>query len=98
MPRAAPKPSVVSPPMRLDVLLYELRLYKSRSQAALAIEEGQVLVAGRPAKASRDIEAGARLTMTGEWGTRTIEVLELPRRSMRKADAHKLVREVPDQG
>jgi ribosomal 50S subunit-recycling heat shock protein len=81
--------------MRLDVLLHELRLFKSRSQAALAIEEGRVRIAGRATKASRDMEPGALLTLTGTNGDRTIEVLDLPRRSLRKDEARALWREIP---
>ncbi|TMQ73315.1 MAG: hypothetical protein E6K80_00435 [Candidatus Eisenbacteria bacterium] len=80
--------------MRLDVLLHELRLFKSRSQAAAAIDEGRIMVAGRFAKASRAIAAGERITIVGPRGARTLEVLDLPRRSMSKAAAQALVREV----
>jgi ribosome-associated heat shock protein Hsp15 len=81
--------------MRLDVLLHELRLFRSRSQAAAAIEAGRVRVDGRAAKASRGVEPGACITLIGEARERTLEVLALPQRSMRKADAQKLVREIP---
>jgi ribosome-associated heat shock protein Hsp15 len=80
--------------MRLDVLLHELRLFKSRSQAAAAIDEGRVLVAGRAAKPSRTISVGERITLVGPSSHRTVEVLELPRRSMSKADAQHLVRDI----
>jgi ribosome-associated heat shock protein Hsp15 len=82
--------------MRLDVLLHELRLFKSRSQAAAAIDEGRVRLAGRAVKPSRAIEPGERITLIGPGGERTVEVLELPRRSMSKADAHRLLRDVAD--
>ena len=80
--------------MRLDVLLHELRLFKSRSQAAAAIEEGRVRIGGRAAKASRAVQVGEHITLIGPAGERTLEVLELPRRSLRKGEAHRLVREV----
>ncbi len=81
--------------MRLDVLLHELRLFKSRSQAAAAIEAGRVRVAGRVAKASLAVDAGVRITLVGASGSeRTFELLELPGRSLRKADASRLVREL----
>jgi ribosome-associated heat shock protein Hsp15 len=83
--------------MRLDVLLHELRLFKSRSQAAAAIEAGRVRVGGRAAKASRAMVPGDQITLMGAERERTLEVLELPGRSMRKAEAHRLVREVGDQ-
>ena len=88
---------LVSQRMRLDVLLHELRLFKSRSQAATAIEEGRIHVGGRSVKASRDIEAGERITIMGHAGARTVEVLELPRKGMSKSAAHALVRDVGER-
>ena len=87
---------LVSLPMRLDVLLHELRLFRSRSQAAAAIDEGRIHVGGRSVKASRDIEAGERITIMGHASARTVEVLELPRKGMSKAAAHALVRDVSE--
>ena len=90
--------------MRLDVLLFELRLFKSRSQASEAIQQGRVLLNGAPAKPSREARAGDHVTLTrggardaAEDGprARTLEILELPRGSMSKEAARELVREVP---
>jgi ribosome-associated heat shock protein Hsp15 len=90
--------------MRLDVLLFELRLFKSRSQASEAIQQGRVLLNGAPAKSSREARAGDRVTLVRGISrgavddgprSRTIEVLELPRGSMSKEAARELVREVP---
>ena len=94
--------------MRLDVLLFELRLFKSRSQASEAIQQGRVLLNGAPAKPSREARAGDHITLTrgGARGdarataedgprARTLEILELPRGSMSKEAARALVREVP---
>lgn len=76
--------------MRLDVALHALRLFKSRSQAQEAITAGQVLLNGAPVKASHSLAVGDRLTLSG----RTVEVLELPGRSVSKDAARALVREV----
>jgi ribosomal 50S subunit-recycling heat shock protein len=90
--------------MRLDVLLFELRLFKSRSQASEAISQGRALLNGAPSKPSREARAGDRVTLTrggardaAEGGprSRTLEILELPRGSMSKEAARALVREVP---
>ncbi len=90
--------------MRLDVLLFELRLFKSRSQASAAIQHGHALLNGSPAKPSREAHPGDRLTLTrggardaaeGPSRSRTFEILELPRGSMSKEAARELVREVP---
>lgn len=87
--------------MRLDVLLFELRLFKSRSQAAAAIAEGRVLLGGARAKPSHEGRAGDRVTFRegeGREGTgrsRTFEILALPHASLSKAAAREMVREVP---
>jgi len=90
--------------MRLDVLLFELRLFKSRSQASAAIQQGRALLNGAPAKPSRETCAGDRVTLTrgntrdaAEDGprSRTLEILELPRGSLSREAARALVREVP---
>jgi len=90
--------------VRLDVLLFELRLFKSRSQASEAIQQGRALLNGAPAKPGREARAGDRVTLThgGARDTaddgprsRTLEVLELPRGSLSKEAARALVREVP---
>jgi ribosomal 50S subunit-recycling heat shock protein len=90
--------------MRLDVLLFELRLFKSRSQASEAIQQGRALLNGAPAKPSREARVGDHVTLmrgatrdAADDGprSRTIEILELPRGSLSKEAARALVREVP---
>jgi ribosomal 50S subunit-recycling heat shock protein len=80
--------------VRFDVLLHELRLYKSRSQAAAAIQEGWALLDGARVKPSREARAGQRITLIGERTSRTVEILELPIGSVSKEAARALVREV----
>jgi ribosome-associated heat shock protein Hsp15 len=80
--------------MRIDLALHALRLFKSRSQAQAAVADGRVLLNGARVKPSHDVAAGDRLTFTGESHTRTIEVLELPARSLSKEAAKAYVREV----
>ncbi len=82
--------------MRLDVLLFELRLFKSRSQASAAIQEGHVLLNGTRSKPSHEGRAGDRVTVGGRE-PRTFEVLALPRGSLSKAAARELVREIPQK-
>jgi len=88
--------------VRLDVLLFELRLFKSRSQAGAAVQSGRVLLNGAPAKPSREAGAGDRMTLVRDGAgddagprARTLEILELPRGSLSKEAARALVREVP---
>ena len=81
--------------MRFDVLLHELRLFKSRSQAAAAIQEGEALLDGAMVKPSREARAGQRITLKTPAGVRTLQVLELPGKGVSKERAKALVREVP---
>ena len=83
--------------MRFDVVLAELHLYKSRSQASTAIQDGAALLNGARAKPSHAVKLGDRITLAGAHGPRTLEVLELPTRSLSKEAAKAMVREVADQ-
>lgn len=80
--------------MRLDVALFGLRLYKSRSQATDAIQAGHVHVNGAPAKPSREVHPGDRVTLTTHAGTRTLEIVDLPRGSLSKERAQALLRPI----
>lgn len=80
--------------MRLDVLLFELRLFKSRSQARASIDEGSALLNGTRAKPSQSAVPGDRVTLVGPHGSRTVEVLEMPHGSQSKQRARQLVREI----
>ena len=80
--------------MRLDVLLYELRLFKSRSQANEAVRSGEVLLNGARTKPGHVTHPGDHITFARGESPRTLEVLELPRPSLSKQAARALVREV----
>lgn len=77
--------------MRFDVALFELRLVKSRSQAAAAIQAGEARLNGSACKPSHMVRPGDRIALSG----RTLEVLGLPSRSLSREQAKELVREVP---
>ncbi len=81
--------------MRFDVLLFELRLFKSRSQATAAIHAGHALLNGARAKPGHVARPGDRVTFRLGAHVRTLEVLELPRGALSKEAARALVREVP---
>ena len=90
--------------LRLDVLLFELRLFKSRSQAGAAIGAGRVLLNGARTKPSHEGRVGDRVTLRAadaradETGrSRTLEILALPHGSLSKAAARDLVREIPQE-
>ena len=90
--------------MRLDVALFELRLFKSRSQAGAAVQAGHVLLNGARTKPSHEIRVGDRVTLVraagarevegGATRSRTLEVLGLPQASVSREAARALVREV----
>jgi ribosome-associated heat shock protein Hsp15 len=77
--------------VRFDVALFELRLVKSRSQAAAAIQAGEARLNGSACKPSHTVRPGDRIALSG----RTLEVLGLPSRSLSREQAKELVREVP---
>lgn len=81
--------------MRFDVLLFELRLFKSRTQATAAIHAGHALLNGARSKPGRETRAGDHVTLALGGRPRTLEVLELPRGALSKEAARALVREVP---
>ena len=83
--------------MRVDVALYELRLFKSRSQAQAAIAAGHIQLNGQRTKPSHEVRVGDRLTFTDDSRSRTVEVLELPGRPLSKDAAKALVREVTEK-
>lgn len=80
--------------MRFDVVLGELHLFKSRTQASEAIRDGLALLNGARVKPSHALKPGDRITLAGTRGSRTLELLELPTRSLSKEAAKAMVREV----
>ncbi len=82
--------------MRFDLALAELRLFKSRSQASLAIQDGAALLNDELVKPSHGVRPGDRITLVSPSGRRTCEVLSLPVASLSRAAARELLREIPD--
>jgi len=80
--------------MRFDVALHGLRLFKSRSQATAAIQDGAVLLNGEVVKPSHGVKPGDRITLAGPHGRRTCELLSLPHRSLTREAARELVRDL----
>lgn len=65
--------------LRLDKWLWAARFYKTRSLAADEIDRGRVSVNGQPAKASRELKPGDRLTIRQGAVMREVDVLGLSR-------------------
>ena len=80
--------------MRFDVALFELRLFKSRSTATVAVQDGAALLNGGIVKPSHGVKPGDRITLVAPSSRRTLEVVELPRAGLSREAARALVREV----
>ena len=63
---------------RLDIFMKNTALFKQRSEAKRACEEGRVRVAGRPARASREIKKGEIINIETSHHSLEVEVLDIP--------------------
>ncbi len=59
---------------RVDLWLWAVRLYKTRSQAATACRGGKVRINGKPAKPAKLVRAGDRLEVSKAGLTKTMVV------------------------
>jgi len=67
--------------VRIDRLLFFLRLMKSRTQAQALVEEGKVRADGRRlVKSSDEVKAGAVLSLPLRGRVRIVRILSLPAR------------------
>ena len=78
--------------MRLDSFLSDVRLIKRRTQAKKACENQIVWVDGKIAKPSKEVKAGQKILLNFTSRTIEIEVLDIPKRNVKKEDAHKFFR------
>ena len=77
--------------VRLDVWLDVACLFRTRSEAQKAIQNGKVSVNGQPAKSHRLIRAGDELVIGRPFGRRqTVVVKGVAERHMARADARLL--------
>jgi ribosome-associated heat shock protein Hsp15 len=63
--------------MRLDKYLWAVRLYKTRTLAAVAIRAGHVTINGLPAKTSREVKIGDTYQVKQTPILRTVKVVAL---------------------
>jgi ribosome-associated heat shock protein Hsp15 len=80
--------------VRLDRWLWAARCFKSRSQAGRACREGNILVEGAVARASRLIRGGEQVEVLGRGARRTLRVDGLHDRRSSAAVAATLFTEV----
>lgn len=84
--------------MRIDKLLWQLRLTKTRSQAQALVLAGHVRRnGGRVVRTSQDIATGDTLTLPLPSGVRVIKVLALPVRRGPPAEAQACYRALDPQ-
>jgi ribosomal 50S subunit-recycling heat shock protein len=82
--------------MRLDSYLSDTRLIKRRSQAKQACEGGKVFLDQRAAKPGKEVKPGQIITINFANRTLEVEILDIPRRNLRKEEAknfYKVLRE-----
>jgi ribosome-associated heat shock protein Hsp15 len=85
-------------PVRIDKLLWQLRLTKTRSLAQALVLEGHVRRNGaRVLRASQDVAAGDTLTLPLPGGVRVIELIALPTRRGPAAEAQGCYRALDPQ-
>jgi ribosome-associated heat shock protein Hsp15 len=80
--------------MRIDLCLSGLCLFKTRSQAGRACDEGKVWLNGQQARSAKDVHPGDRIRFTDRLGRieQEVEVLVLPEGSVSRAAAHDMYR------
>ncbi len=84
--------------MRIDELLYALRLSRTRSGAQALVASGIMRLNGeRVLRARRQVAVGDVLTMPSHQGARIVEVVCLPRRRGPPDEARACYRELDGQ-
>ena len=81
---------------RLDKWLWAARFYKTRALSRAAIEKGRVKVNDAPAKPSKDIVEGAKVTIRQGFISRTIEVISISDKRNNAAEAEAMYSETSE--
>lgn len=66
----------VATPVRMDKWLWAVRLYKTRSLASQACNNGRIRIDGHPVKPSRSVRSGEIIQSAASGLTRTVRVLQ----------------------
>ncbi len=83
--------------IRLDKWLKIARIFKTRSQATKACDEGEVKINGEKAKAAKPLKPGDKLTIKVHNHYRELEVLDISFKSISAKKARELYREEQKQ-
>lgn len=83
--------------MRVDLFLKQSRLVKRRTLARELCQEGAVAVNGAPARPSKDVAPGDRLSLRLWNRLMEIEVQEIPERALAGPEAARLYRIVSER-
>lgn len=75
--------------VRLDLWLWSVRLYKTRSVATAACRGGHVRVNGNPVKPAQNLNVGDRVTVRQPGWERVFEVVELITKRVGAPEAQK---------
>ncbi|MFM2135615.1 MAG: hypothetical protein RL021_1015 [Bacteroidota bacterium] len=62
--------------VRIDKWLWAVRMFKTRSLAAKACDDGKILVLDKPVKASRIVRSGDRISLKRTGITLQVEVID----------------------
>jgi ribosome-associated heat shock protein Hsp15 len=80
---------------RNDKWLKVARIFKTRSKASDACEQGKVKVNDQVAKSAKTIKIGDVIAVKTKWKTRTFDVLDISHKSIAAAQARLLYHEHP---
>ena len=83
--------------IRLDKWLKIARIFKTRSQATKACDEGEVKVNGEKAKAAKLIRPGDKLTVKVHSHYRELDVVDISFKNIPAKEARELYREQQKQ-
>lgn len=85
--------------MRIDLCLNRLCLFKTRSQAGRACDEGRVWLNGQPVRSSREVHPGDIIRFQDALGRteREYEILAVPEGSVSKTQARDMVRLIAER-
>jgi len=83
--------------MRLDKFLKISLIFKTRSSAEKAIDNGNVYLNGKPAKPASLIKVGDKMTIVFPIKKVEYEILEIKEKNVSKKEAKELIRLISEE-